>query len=177
MFNKSKGIRSKIGSVGRSFKFSSARLCVRPSVTLFFLRVAHYIFFFFLKIGLWLLSEIIPDDTVKSGLKWLYQTFKGNSYYTQNWVNRAFYGLKSRLSFSLNLFIGFCKIIPDDKHEKWVKVTVLDFRGKVILCPNRKNGSLLSQKLTVLNFSLNQFIIFYLITSTKESLKRSVLDF
>ena len=134
LFNKSKGIRSKIGSVGRSFKFSSARPCVRPSVTLFFLRVAHYIFFFFVRLA-YDLSEIIPDDTVKSGLKWLYQIFKENSYYTQNWVNRAFYGLKSRLSFSLNLFIGFCKIIPDDKHEKWVKSNSFGFSRKIHIMP------------------------------------------
>ena len=95
---------------------------VRPSVTPFFLRLFFALIFFW--------------NCTWWHRKFRYWIFKENSYYTQIGINGAVFGLKSRLfNFSLNLFISFSEIIPDDRNGKCVKVTTLDFQGNFVLHP------------------------------------------
>lgn len=36
--------------------------------------------------------------------------------------------------------LEFSEIVPDKRHLKCVKLTILDFSGKFLLCPNRVIG-------------------------------------
>ena len=86
-----------------------------------------------------------------------------NVYYVQNGINGAYLGPKSTLlKFLLNFSWKFYKSVPNDRHQKVGKSDSSEFLRKILIIAKMgKNGSYLSPKLALMNFSVNLFIRFF----------------
>ena len=85
-----------------------------------------------------------------------------NSEYVQNGVDGSFFG--PQISYC-ELFISghqvFLKFYLISYIQKWVKETVIDFKGKFVLCTESSKWVILGPKIKTSNFSMNLFFLFF----------------